>query len=120
MVASIHAAHPLDPIEESTTGRVARRWRYRDGAGEIGVIASVTEPFCGGCTRARLSTDGQLYTCLFASEGHDLRGLLRDGATDEQLADRIGKIWSAREDRYSQLRVPEAGKSKVEMSFIGG
>ena len=102
-------------------GEVARRYRYRDGAGEVGLIASVSQPFCGDCTRARLSADGRVYTCLFATAGHDLRGLLRGGATDDELADRLREIWTARTDRYSELRSLETVElPRVEMSFIGG
>jgi cyclic pyranopterin phosphate synthase len=100
---------------------VARRYRYADGAGEIGIVASVTQPFCGDCTRARLSAEGQLFTCLFAVRGHDLRALLRGGASDDQLDAEIGHIWQARTDRYSELRTSKtAGLPKVEMSYIGG
>ena len=100
---------------------MAGRYRYRDGAGEIGVIASVTQPFCGDCTRARLSADGRLYTCLFAVRGHDVRELLRSGASDKELEDAVTGIWSRRTDRYSELRTAEtAALPKVEMSFIGG
>ena len=103
------------------SGRGAQRYRYRDGSGEIGVISSVTQPFCGDCTRARLSADGKLYTCLFAVRGHDLRGLVRSGATDGELADAIAGVWAKREDRYSELRSAETvDLPKVEMSFIGG
>jgi cyclic pyranopterin phosphate synthase len=103
---------------------VASRWAYRDGAGEIGVIHSVTEPFCQGCARARLSAEGRLYTCLFASRGSDLRALLRGGAGDEELAERLREIWTARADRYSQLRAARTDSrraaGKIEMSYIGG
>jgi cyclic pyranopterin phosphate synthase len=100
---------------------VARRWRYVDGGGEIGIIASVTKPFCGNCTRARLSAEGRLYTCLFGARGHDLRALLRSGASDDDLADSIAALWRARGDRYSELRAAEtAGLPRVEMSYIGG
>ena len=100
---------------------MVERWRYGDGSGEIGVIASVTRPFCGGCTRARLSAEGKLFTCLFAIKGHDLRALLRDGASDAEISAAIGRIWRVREDRYSELRtVATAGRPKVEMSYIGG
>jgi GTP 3',8-cyclase len=121
IVASIDAELPLEPVEPSYRGEVAQRYRYRDGGGEVGVIASVTQPFCGDCTRARLSADGKLYTCLFAVRGHDLRGLVRSGATDEELAAAIAGIWTVRQDRYSELRTAEtADLPKVEMSFIGG
>ena len=121
IVATIDAAHPLEPVAAHRPDETARRWRYRDGAGEIGVIASVTKPFCGGCSRARLSAEGRLHTCLFALKGHDLRGPLRLGASDEELAGILRGIWSRRSDRYSELRT--AGTSnlpKVEMSYIGG
>ena len=102
IVALIGAEFPLEPAEENYRGEVARRWRYRDGGGEIGVIASVTQPFCGDCTRARISAEGRLYTCLFATRGHDLRALLRGGADDEELHAMIGRVWSRRTDRYSE------------------
>jgi cyclic pyranopterin phosphate synthase len=121
IVATIDRELPLEPIEKNYPGEVAERWRYRDGSGEIGVIASVTQAFCADCTRARLSADGSLYTCLFATQGHDLRGLVRSDATDSQIADSIAAIWTARDDRYSELRSEEtAGLKKIEMSFIGG
>jgi cyclic pyranopterin phosphate synthase len=111
----------LEPLEPAYRGEVARRWRYRDGGGEIGVIASVTQPFCGECTRARLSADGRLYTCLFAVKGHDLRALLRGGASDAELSEAIASIWMRRTDRYSELRSEAtASLPKVEMSYIGG
>ncbi|MCL4290544.1 MAG: GTP 3',8-cyclase MoaA [Thermoleophilia bacterium] len=121
ILAAVEAELPLDPVVPNYPGEVARRWRYRDGGGEIGVIASVTRPFCGDCTRARLSAEGRLYTCLFAARGHDLRALLRGGATDRELTDAVTAIWGRRDDRYSEVRsshtVPLA---KVEMSRIGG
>ena len=121
LVAMVDAELPLEPAEANYRGEVARRYRYRDGSGEIGVIASVTQPFCGDCTRARLSADGSLYTCLFATKGHDLRALLREGATDAELEGAIGRVWLARTDRYSELRSAETAElPKVEMSFIGG
>ena len=121
IVATIDRELPLEPVEKNYPGEVAERWRYRDGSGEIGVIASVTQAFCADCTRARLSADGSLYTCLFATQGHDLRGLVRSDATDAQIADSIAAIWTARDDRYSELRSEEtAGLKKIEMSFIGG
>ena len=121
IVAAIDAELPLEPVEPSYRGEVANRWRYQDGSGEVGVISSVTQPFCGECTRARLSADGRVYTCLFAVQGHDLRALLRGGASDEELTAAIADIWRAREDRYSELRSAEtADLPKVEMSFIGG
>jgi len=121
IVAAIDAEFPLEPAEPNYRGEVARRWRYRDGAGEVGVIASVTQPFCGDCTRARLSAEGRLYTCLFAASGHDLRAVVRSGASDEELADSVRSVWGRRTDRYSDLRT--AGTPdlpRVEMSYIGG
>jgi len=121
IVRTIGAEFPLEPVEPSYRGEVAQRYRYRDGEGEIGVIASVTQPFCGDCTRARLSADGKLYTCLFAIRGHDLRAVLRSGATDEELDAAIRAIWERRTDRYSELRTEETSRlRKVEMSYIGG
>ena len=121
IVETIDAELPIEPIEPNYPGEVARRWRYRDGGGEIGVISSVTQPFCGGCTRARLSAEGRLFTCLFAVRGHDLRALVRGGASDEELDDAIAGIWRARTDRYSELRTAEtSSKPKIEMSYIGG
>jgi GTP 3',8-cyclase len=121
VVDTISARWPLEPVAPEQRGEVACRYRYRDGAGEIGVIASVTEPFCGDCTRVRLSADGQLFTCLFATAGHDIRGLLRSGADDTSLADALRAIWTGRGDRYSELRTLEtADLPKVEMSYIGG
>jgi cyclic pyranopterin phosphate synthase len=121
IVATIGAELPLEPIEPNYAGEVARRYRYRDGSGEIGVIASVTEPFCRACTRARLSAEGRLYTCLFATEGHDLRALVRGGASESDLTEGIGRVWRARADRYSELRSAEtAALPKIEMSYIGG
>ena len=120
LVAAIDAETPLEPVPPSYPGEVATRYRYR-GGGEVGVIASVTRPFCGDCTRARLSAEGRLYTCLFAVRGHDLRALVRGGASDEELSDRLAAIWRVRDDRYSELR-SEATRElpKVEMSYIGG
>jgi cyclic pyranopterin phosphate synthase len=149
ILATISARWPLVRSAAARDGEVAARWAYRDGAGEIGVISSVTEPFCDGCSRARLSADGQLYTCLFARRGHDLRTLLRDGSGDEAIAGRLREIWTARGDRYSQLRAERSGvppdpsgmrwgdanadagtredggrrrseRGRVEMSYIGG
>jgi cyclic pyranopterin phosphate synthase len=112
---------PLEPAEANYAGEVAERWRYRDGSGEIGVISSVTQAFCRTCTRARLSTDGALYTCLFATSGYDLRSLLRGGASDAEIHVAIGRIWRVRADRYSEIRTAETAKlRKVEMSYIGG
>ena len=121
LLERIGARWPLEPVAPRYAGEVANRYRYVDGGGEIGVIASVTRPFCGGCTRARLSAKGELYTCLFAAAGTDLRGPLREGADDERLLDLIGGIWQARGDRYSELRsAATAGRKRVEMSHIGG
>jgi cyclic pyranopterin phosphate synthase len=121
ILATIGARWPIEPVDAAYRGEVASRWRYRDGAGEIGVISSVTQPFCGDCTRARLSSDGQLYTCLFATTGHDLRAILRSGATDADLADALRGVWTGRSDRYSELRSLETvDLPKVEMSVIGG
>lgn len=126
IVALIDAEMPLEPAEANYVGEVASRWRYRDGSGEIGVIASVTQPFCSDCTRARLSTDGRLYTCLFASNGVDLRGPMRGGASDEELNSIITGIWSRRRDRYSEERAEMTDNDavaqlpKVEMYQIGG
>ena len=121
VLSAIDAELPLEPVEPNYRGEVARRWRYRDGGGEIGLISSVTQPFCGGCTRARLSAEGRLFTCLFARRGHDLRALVRDGATDEELDDAVATIWRGRSDRYSEVRTAAtAALPKVEMSYIGG
>jgi cyclic pyranopterin phosphate synthase len=121
ILATIAEEFPLDPVEPAYRGEVAKRWRYADGAGEIGVIASVTQPFCGDCTRARLSAEGQLYTCLFAVRGHDLRALVRSGADDAELEAAITAVWSRRTDRYSELRSANTvDLPKIEMSYIGG
>jgi GTP 3',8-cyclase len=125
IVELINAEFPIEPADANYRGEVAKRWRYKDGKGEIGLIASVTQPFCGDCTRSRISAEGKLYTCLFAVRGHDLRALIRSGATDEQLAAKLGDIWRVRGDRYSELRSqgtvdPAIGERKVEMSYIGG
>jgi GTP 3',8-cyclase len=121
ILAAIGEAMPLEPVPPSYPGEVADRYRYLDDAGEVGVIASVTRPFCGACTRARLSADGRLYTCLFGTEGHDLRELLRSGASDDDLRDAIGGIWAVRADRYSELR-SEATEAlpRAEMFALGG
>lgn len=117
----IGAEFPLEPIGPNYPGEVAERWRYLDGGGEVGVISSVTRAFCDSCTRIRLSTEGKLYTCLFANEGHDLRQLLRTSADDGVIDDAIESIWKARQDRYSQQRVAATpGLKKIEMSYIGG
>jgi cyclic pyranopterin phosphate synthase len=121
ILATVSAEFPLEPIPPAYPGEVATRYRYVDGAGEIGVIASVSRPFCGDCTRARVSADGQLYTCLFATSGHDLRALVRGGTTDEELQAVLAGIWAVRDDRYSEIRTAETARlPKVEMSYIGG
>lgn len=124
IVERINAVFPLEPINPNYPSEVASRWRYRDGAGEIGVVSSVTRAFCSSCTRLRLSTEGKLYTCLFAQQGHDLRALLRGGAIDEALDRTIAAIWRRRDDRYSEIRTANtAGRDnaqKIEMSYIGG
>jgi cyclic pyranopterin phosphate synthase len=125
VVHRLHAAFPLEALEAGAPGETAQRWRYRNGGGEIGVISSVTQAFCRDCNRARLSTEGKLFLCLFASRGHDLRALLRGGYSDEQIAGAIGLIWADRDDRYSELRgalqpSPGAGERRVEMHYIGG
>ena len=129
VIARINEVHPLDPMEANERGETARRWRYRDGTGEIGVISSVTQAFCRDCNRARLSTEGKLFLCLFATHGHDLRTLLRGGASDLEIASAIGGVWQQRADRYSEQR--QAGSDppkaldgsepqRVEMHYIGG
>jgi cyclic pyranopterin phosphate synthase len=121
IVAMIDAEAPLEQIDPNYRGEVAARWRYRDGSGEIGVIASVTQAFCRDCTRARLSTEGRLYTCLFATAGHELKPLLRSGASDDDISNAIDGIWRQRGDRYSEIRTAETARpQKIEMSYIGG
>ncbi|MBV8629033.1 MAG: GTP 3',8-cyclase MoaA [Paraburkholderia sp.] len=126
VVAQINDHFPLTPLEPHTAAETAQRWGYADGSGEIGVISSVTRAFCSSCTRARLSTEGKLYLCLFASSGHDLRALVRNGASDADIGTAVARIWQARTDRYSQLRgsasaTPDAlDGPRVEMSYIGG
>jgi len=126
VIARISAVYPLEPVEASHPGETAKRWRYQDGApGEIGVISSVTNAFCGDCTRARISAEGKLFTCLFASEGTDLRALLRGGASNTELANALTGIWSNRDDRYSEIRSELTEQKRlatrhVEMSYIGG
>ncbi|MGZ4461468.1 MAG: GTP 3',8-cyclase MoaA [Gaiellaceae bacterium] len=121
ILSRIEQAFPLEPLDPGYRGEVARRWRYRDGMGEIGVIASVTQPFCGDCSRARVSAEGHLYTCLFGTHGHDVRQLLRDGRDDGELAGALEAMWTARRDRYSELRTGRTSRAgKVEMSYIGG
>ncbi len=121
VVRRIAEAYPLEEVEANYTGEVAERWRYKDGAGEIGVISSVTQAFCSDCSRMRISTEGALYTCLFAQQGHDLKSLLRNGAADDDIRDQIAAVWRLRGDRYSEIRTAETAKlPKVEMSYIGG
>jgi len=122
IVAMIDRELPLEPADPRYRGEVANRWRYRDGSGEIGVIASVTRPFCGDCTRARLSADGNLYTCLFATKGHDFKWLLRGGKSDDEIAAFLRSVWSVRTDRYSELRSSQTPglRKKPETSYIGG
>lgn len=121
IVRMIDAELPLEPADPNYRGEVARRWRYKDGKGEIGVITSVTQPFCGACTRARLSSEGSLYTCLFAQVGTDFRAPLRAGASDDEIAALLGRVWRLRGDRYSEIRTLATARApKVEMSHIGG
>ena len=126
VVERIGEYFPLVPLEAHSAAETAQRWGYADGSGEIGVISSVTRAFCGACTRARLSTEGKLYLCLFASAGHDLRALVRNGSSDAEIASALAHIWQARGDRYSELRGSSAAVSqslderRVEMSYIGG
>ena len=121
IVGMIDADSPLEQVDPNYRGEVAERWRYRDSSGEIGVIASVTQAFCRDCTRARLSTSGSLYTCLFATRGHELKSLLRGGASDEDISDAIAAVWRQRSDRYSEIRTSQTSAlQKVEMSYIGG
>ena len=125
VIARISAAFPLEPIEANYSGEVAQRWRYADGSGEIGVISSVTQTFCHECTRARISTDGQMYLCLFANEGFDFKTLLRSGKSDLEIANAVMSTWSQRDDHYSEIRGSNtanqsSGSRKVEMSYIGG
>jgi GTP 3',8-cyclase len=123
IVSLVNTVFPVEPAEARYLGEVARRWHYADGKGELGIIASVTQPFCGDCTRSRISADGRLYTCLFAVRGHDLRALIRSGASDEELAEHLAEIWKVRGDRYSELRSEATALDdtpRVEMSYIGG
>ena len=121
IVRTIDAVLPLESADPNYAGEVAKRWRYKDGTGEIGVIASVTQAFCRDCTRARLSTDGKLYTCLFAADGFDLRRPLRDGCDDAQIGNAIAAVWRNRADRYSEIRTANTVRiPRVEMSYIGG
>jgi cyclic pyranopterin phosphate synthase len=121
VLARLREKWPLAPVDANYFGEVAERWRYEDGAGEVGIISSVTRPFCSSCTRARLSAEGKLYACLFASKGEDLRALLRGGAGDDAIAARLATVWAARDDRYSEVRTSNTPSDpKVEMSHIGG
>ncbi|MEP6657735.1 MAG: radical SAM protein, partial [Betaproteobacteria bacterium] len=122
IVSLINAQMPLESAQANYTGEVAERWRYVDGGGEIGVIASVTQAFCRDCTRARLSTDGKLFTCLFADDGYDFRALLREGRSDEEIIRAVDAVWSHRADRYSEIRTANTARSRsrIEMSYIGG
>ena len=121
IIKMINAEMPVEPLDPNYRGEVAERWRYKDGSGEIGVIASVTQAFCSTCNRARLSAEGSLYTCLFAVKGHDFRDMMRNGATDEELSNEVARIWGKRGDRYSELRSENTvSLPKVEMSHIGG
>jgi GTP 3',8-cyclase len=121
IIRVISAHMPLEAIDPNYPGEVAKRWRYRDGSGEIGVISSVTQAFCRSCTRARISTEGMLYTCLFATSGYDFRALLRGGKSDAEIRAALAAVWSARDDRYSEIRGVETAKQrKIEMSYIGG
>ena len=121
VVKMIHAELPLVQLDPSAPGETAERWGYADGGGEIGVISSVTQAFCSSCTRLRLSTDGSLYTCLFADRGHDLRSLLRSGRSDEEISASLGALWAKRTDNYSEQRTAAtAAQKKIEMSYIGG
>jgi cyclic pyranopterin phosphate synthase len=125
IVRRIGSELPLHPVAPNYAGETAGRWRYADGSGEIGLISSVTQAFCSDCSRVRLSTEGKLYTCLFATSGHDLRALLREGRSDAEISSALAHIWRARTDRYSELRTADTavlrpGASKVEMSYIGG
>ena len=121
IVRKIGERYPIESVDPGYRGEVAERWRFRDGAGEIGVISSVTQAFCRDCNRLRLSAEGSLYTCLFAQEGHDLKWLLRHGGSDKEIVNEIAAIWRARGDRYSEIRTAETAKArKIEMSYIGG
>jgi cyclic pyranopterin phosphate synthase len=121
LIDSVGAVWPAEPVDAGYRGEVAGRWRYRDGLGEFGIISSVTRPFCRDCTRARLSADGKLYTCLFAVAGRDVRAILRDGSSDEELVTFLADTWRARDDRYSELRSQSTSDlPKVEMFAMGG
>ena len=125
VIARVNAVFPLEAVEANYSGEVAQRWRYKDGSGEIGLISSVTQTFCHECTRARISTDGQMYLCLFANEGFDFKTLLRSGSSDLEIANAIMNTWATRNDHYSEIRGSDTAKQstghrKVEMSYIGG
>ena len=121
IVARIAAEMPIEPVEPNYVGEVAERWRHRDGSGEFGIIASVTQPFCRDCSRVRLSADGQLFTCLFATSGTDLRALVRSGSSDAVISEAIARVWTSRQDRYSEIRSQEtADLHRIDMSYIGG
>jgi len=121
IVKMINAEMPLESADPNYPGEVAGRWRYKDGKGEVGMISSVTQAFCRDCNRARITAEGQMYTCLFAVKGHDFRALLRDGATDDEISNEIARVWNKRADRYSELRSENTiDLPKVEMSHIGG
>ena len=127
IIECIHRAFPVEPMEANYHGEVAKRWRFIDGGGEVGVISSISQPFCGSCARARLSAIGELFTCLFATEGYDLRSLVRAGHDDDVIRQRVMQIWQRRDDRYSEVRFsednlprPSGSRQKVEMSYIGG
>jgi GTP 3',8-cyclase len=121
VIRRIAATMPLEAVDASYAGEVAARWRYGDGSGEIGVISSVTQAFCITCTRARLSTDGKIFTCLFAEQGVDFRNLMRSGASDDHIAALLAGLWQTRTDRYSEIRTADTAHArKVEMSYIGG
>jgi len=121
VVHRISEQFPIEPAEANYSGEVAERWKYRDGCGEFGVISSVTHAFCSTCSRARLSTDGQLFTCLFAQRGYDLKSMMRAGKSDDEIRGAVAAIWSGRDDHYSEIRTAETARArKVEMSYIGG
>ena len=124
IVEEINRVYPIEPLDPNYTGEVATRWAYKDGSGELGFISSVSEPFCKECSRIRLSVDGKLYKCLFATEGFDIRQMLRGGASDEEIEEAIGRIWTTRDEHYSEIRTEETVKARagqrIEMSYIGG
>ena len=124
IVEEINRVYPIEPLDPNYTGEVATRWAYKDGSGELGFISSVSEPFCKECSRIRLSVDGKLYKCLFATEGFDIRQMLRGGASDEEIEEAIGRIWTTRDEHYSEIRTEKTVKARdgqrIEMSYIGG